>query len=96
MVIGGSRVNSYSMAVNQTKIGGEFWSEGSLGDIENRAASSCAHIYGKKKGMGRIIHGRWLQLQPIPTYIETKRRPFLYRRNQQYNVACLHPPALGR
>lgn len=29
-------------------IGGEFWSEGSLGDIENRAASSCAHIYGKK------------------------------------------------
>jgi hypothetical protein len=31
------------------EIGGEFWSEGSLGDIENRAASSCAHIYGKTK-----------------------------------------------
>lgn len=31
------------------EVGGEFWSEGSLGDIENRAASSCAHIYGKKK-----------------------------------------------
>lgn len=31
------------------EISGEFWSEGSLGDIENRAASSCAHIYGKKK-----------------------------------------------
>jgi len=31
------------------EIGGEFWSEGSLGDIENRAASSCAHIYGKSK-----------------------------------------------
>jgi hypothetical protein len=31
------------------EIGGEFWSEGSLGDIENRAASSCAHIYGKQK-----------------------------------------------
>jgi len=31
------------------EIGGEFWSEGSLGDIENRAASSCAHIYGKAK-----------------------------------------------
>lgn len=31
------------------EIGGEFWSEGSLGDIENRAASSCGHIYGKKK-----------------------------------------------
>ncbi|MFA6084021.1 glycosyl hydrolase [Mucilaginibacter sp.] len=31
------------------EIGGEFWSEGSLGDIENRAASSAAHIYGKSK-----------------------------------------------
>lgn len=31
------------------EIGGEFWSEGQLGDIENRAASSCAHIYGKTK-----------------------------------------------
>lgn len=28
-------------------ISGEFWSEGTLGDIENRAASSCGHIYGK-------------------------------------------------
>lgn len=31
------------------EIGGEFWSEGSLGDIENRAASSCGHIYGKTR-----------------------------------------------
>lgn len=31
------------------EVAGEFWSEGSLGDIENRAASSCAHIYGKPK-----------------------------------------------
>lgn len=31
------------------EIGGEFWSEGDLGDIENRAASSCAHTYGKTK-----------------------------------------------
>ena len=31
------------------EVGGEFWSEGSLGDIENRAASSCGHIYGKTK-----------------------------------------------
>lgn len=31
------------------EIGGEFWSEGELGDIENRAASSAAHIYGKQK-----------------------------------------------
>lgn len=31
------------------QVAGEFWSEGSLGDIENRAASSCGHIYGKNK-----------------------------------------------
>ena len=31
------------------EIGGEFWSEGELGDIENRAATSSAHIYGKIK-----------------------------------------------
>ena len=29
------------------EVAGEFWSEGSLGDIENRAASSAAHTYGK-------------------------------------------------
>jgi hypothetical protein len=28
-------------------IGGEFWTDGDLGNIECRAASSCAHIYGK-------------------------------------------------
>ncbi|HEY5393313.1 MAG TPA: glycosyl hydrolase, partial [Hanamia sp.] len=31
------------------EVAGEFWSEGNLGNIENRAASSSAHIYGKRK-----------------------------------------------
>lgn len=31
------------------EIAGEFWSSGDLGDIENRIASSCGHIYGKRK-----------------------------------------------
>ncbi|MCD8102005.1 MAG: glycoside hydrolase family 2 [Alistipes sp.] len=31
------------------EIAGEYWSEGTLGDIENRAASSAGHIYGKQK-----------------------------------------------
>lgn len=31
------------------EIGGEFWGSGDLGDIENRAASSCGHIYGKTR-----------------------------------------------
>jgi hypothetical protein len=29
------------------EVAGEFWVENELGNIENRAASSCAHIYGK-------------------------------------------------
>jgi hypothetical protein len=31
------------------EIGGEFWASGDLGNIENRAATSSAHIYGKTK-----------------------------------------------
>ena len=31
------------------EVAGEFWSFGDLGNIENRCASSCAHIYGKPK-----------------------------------------------
>jgi hypothetical protein len=30
------------------EVSGEFWADGNLGSIECRAASSCAHIYGKK------------------------------------------------
>ncbi|MBN2063806.1 MAG: hypothetical protein JW745_03310, partial [Sedimentisphaerales bacterium] len=31
------------------EVGGEFWNEGDLGSIENKAASSSAHIYGKTR-----------------------------------------------
>jgi len=31
------------------EVSGEFWTESNLGLIENRAASSCAHTYGKNK-----------------------------------------------
>jgi hypothetical protein len=31
------------------EVSGEYWSEGELGDIENRAAISAGHIYGKTK-----------------------------------------------
>lgn len=30
------------------EVGGEFWADPPLGDIENRLATSCAHIYGKR------------------------------------------------
>lgn len=31
------------------EVAGEFWNEGSLGDIENKSASSAAHTYGKNR-----------------------------------------------
>jgi hypothetical protein len=31
------------------EVAGEFWTDGNLGALENRAAASCAHIYGKNK-----------------------------------------------
>lgn len=31
------------------EVSGEFWNEGGKGYLENRAAASCAHIYGKTK-----------------------------------------------
>ncbi len=30
-------------------VSGEFWNEGTLGNIECKAASSCVHIYGKQR-----------------------------------------------
>lgn len=31
------------------EVAGEFWNEGELGNIENKSASSAAHIYGKRR-----------------------------------------------
>lgn len=31
------------------EVSGEFWNEGTKGILENKAAASCAHIYGKSK-----------------------------------------------
>lgn len=49
MDIGGFPSEFLMYGGQSDEVAGEFWSEGSLGDIENRAASSCAHIYGKRK-----------------------------------------------
>lgn len=54
------------------EIGGEFWSEGDLGDIENRAASSCAHIYGKTKVSAESFTCAGAAYSPYPA--KMKRR----------------------
>ena len=53
------------------EIAGEFWSEGSLGDIENRAASSCGHIYGKTKISAESFTSGFKEYQ---------RYPYLYKQ----------------
>ena len=40
------------------QIGGEFWSKGSLGDIECRATSSVAHTYGKRRTYAEAFTSR--------------------------------------
>ncbi|RYG87319.1 glycoside hydrolase family 2, partial [bacterium] len=43
------------------EIGGEFWTEGSLGDVELRDASSAAHVYGKP-----VVHAEaWTSGGPL-------------------------------
>ena len=61
------------------EIGGEFWSEGDLGDIENRAASSCAHIYGKKKVSAESFTCAGEPFSRYPAKLKKTRRPFLCR-----------------
>jgi hypothetical protein len=47
------------------EVAGEFWAEGGLGDIENRAAASAAHIYGQNKVWSEsftaagLVHARY-------------------------------------
>ncbi len=48
------------------EIAGEFWSEGSLGDIENRAATSCAHIYNKQKVSAESFTAGYRVFQRVP------------------------------
>lgn len=47
------------------QVGGEFWSKGSLGNIECRAASSVAHTYGKRRTYAEAFTSK-LNLQDNP------------------------------
>ena len=53
-------------------IGGEFWSEGELGNIECRAASSAAHIYGKRRVSAESYTSAGLPFRRYPAML--KRR----------------------
>lgn len=54
------------------EVAGEFWNEGTLGNIENRAASSSAHIYGKRKVWSESFTASGKDFQRYPAML--KRR----------------------
>lgn len=75
------------------EVSGEFWSVGDLGNIENRAASSCAHIYGKRKVWAEsfTVGGRDFARYPY----EMKQRCdrfFTEGINSTLLHVCIHQP----
>ena len=69
------------------EIGGEFWSEGSLGDVENRAASSCAHIYGKNKVWAESFTAGGLNFSRYPRLLKQRGDRFF---TEGINSTLLH------
>ncbi|MHC4143395.1 MAG: glycosyl hydrolase [Planctomycetota bacterium] len=58
-------------------VGGEYWNEGTLGDIECKAASSAAHIYGKKTTSAECFTARFR------TYV---RHPAMLKRRGDWSL----------
>ena len=69
------------------EVGGEFWSEGTLGDIENRAASSCAHIYGKKRVWAESFTAGGLGFLRYPAMLKARGDRFF---TEGINSTLLH------
>jgi hypothetical protein len=53
-------------------IAGEFWNEGELGNIECRAASSAAHIYGKRSVSAESFTSAGLAYQRYPAMLKKR------------------------
>jgi hypothetical protein len=54
------------------EIGGEFWNEGELGNIECRAASSAAHIYGKQKVYAESYTAAGMHFRRYPALLKKR------------------------
>ena len=77
---------------NSDELSGEFWEGGGLGSVELRAASSAAHIYGKRQVFGESFTGG-------PTYRSTpwslkKRGDWAFCQGVNQNVlhVFIHQP----
>ncbi|RZK60767.1 MAG: glycoside hydrolase family 2 [Pedobacter sp.] len=54
------------------EIAGEFWVEGTLGNVECRAASSAAHIYGNNRVFAESYTAGGLPYQRYPGYLKKR------------------------
>jgi hypothetical protein len=74
-------------------IAGEFWNEGDLGNIECRAASSAAHIYGKRLVSAESYTSAGLAYQRYPALLK-KRGDWSYTEgiNQVILHVYIHQP----
>lgn len=69
------------------EVGGEFWAEGDLGNIENRAASSVAHIYGKDMCWAESFTCGWNEFGRSPRVIKQRGDRFF---SEGVNASLLH------
>jgi hypothetical protein len=68
-------------------LGGEFWAEGELGNIECRAASSAAHTYGKRRVSAESYTAAGRSFQRYPAMLK-KRWDWSY--TEGINHVVLH------
>lgn len=54
------------------EIGGEFWNEGTLGDVECKAASSAAHIYGINRVYAESFTASAKGFERDPAYLKKR------------------------
>ena len=69
------------------EVGGEFWGTGDLGEIENRAASSSAHIYGKNRVWAESFTSRGPNFTHYPLELKQRIDKFF---TQGINATILH------
>jgi hypothetical protein len=70
-------------------IAGEFWNEGELGNIECRASSSAAHIYGKRRVSAESYTSAGLAYQRYPGMLK-KRGDWSYTEGINHVVLHLY------
>ncbi len=70
-------------------IAGEFWNEGELGNIECRASSSAAHIYGKRRVSAESYTSAGLAYQRFPAMLK-KRGDWSYTEGINHVVLHLY------